>query len=83
MLYQTMGRDFHRSEGRPLLSEARQHTLHVNRRACGVFRRAYFAQKTVPHRAHDGTGFAQQLRPLRHQLSGGGFSVGSCHANQL
>ena len=56
--------------------------LHVDRRAGGIFRWADFAQQAVADRAHHRAGFAQQLTPLRHQLRGGGFTVGPGDANQ-
>jgi hypothetical protein len=56
--------------------------LNINRRTGGVFRRDHFIQQAVAHGPHHRAGFAQQLRPLRQQLRGGGFTVGTGDANQ-
>ncbi|MNP05198.1 hypothetical protein D3C76_971440 [compost metagenome] len=82
MLDQPVRRDFHRGKGCALPCQTRQHVLHVDRRTGGIFRRIHFAQQTVTDGTHHRAGFAQQFGPLRHQLRGGGFTVGARHANQ-
>ena len=85
VLHQTVGRDFHRAEGSPLPDQTGEHMLNVYRRTGGIFGRHDFIQQAVANGPHHCAGFAEQLRPLRQQLSGGRFTVstGDAHQTQL
>ena len=82
VLYQTVGGDFHRAEGSPLPDQTGEHMLNVHRGTGGVFSWNDFIQQTVTDGPHHRAGFAEQLCPLRQQLSGGGFPVGAGDAHQ-
>ncbi len=81
MLHQTMRGNLHRRHGRALPYQRIEHLLHINRRSGGVFRRHQTTIKAVADGPHHRAGFAQQARPLRQQLGGGGFTVGAGHAD--
>ena len=82
VLHQPVGRDFHRAEGCPLLDQTGKHVLNIDRRTGGVFARDHFIQQAVADGPHHRAGFAEQFRPLRQKLGGGGFAVGTGHAHQ-